>query len=49
MVTLKTDMVNEATASILEMHSIPAQVSKDLFDLLPDSESSNPLEQTMDV
>lgn len=34
-VTLKTAMVKDATAGILEMHSIPAAVSKDLTGALP--------------
>jgi len=33
-VTLQTDAVKDATASILELHSIPAAVSKDLLALL---------------
>ncbi|KAL0022757.1 hypothetical protein WJX77_012242 [Trebouxia sp. C0004] len=34
-VTLQTDAVKDATASILELHSIPAAVSKDMLALLP--------------
>lgn len=33
-VILCTDMVREATAEVLKMHSIPAMVSKDLQDVL---------------
>lgn len=35
-VTLESDAVKDATASILELHSIPAAVSKDLLAFLPD-------------
>lgn len=35
-VTLETDAVKDATASILELHSIPAAVSKDLLAFLPE-------------
>lgn len=40
-VTLRTDMVEDATASILEMHSIPAAVSKDLTGVLPVEQIAN--------
>ena len=40
-VTLRTDMVEDATASILEMHSIPAAVSKDLRSALPGEQTAN--------
>jgi len=35
-VILKAAAVKEATASILELHSIPASVSKDLSTLSPE-------------
>lgn len=40
-ITLKTDMVEDATASILEMHSIPAAVSKDLMAAVPAKQPAN--------
>ena len=40
-VTLKTDMVQDATANILELHSIPAAVSKDLAAVLPEEQSNH--------
>lgn len=40
-VTLKTDMVQNATANILELHSIPAAVSKDLAAVLLDERFDN--------
>lgn len=36
---MKAGGVKDATASILELHSIPAAVSKDLSALLPDMPS----------
>ena len=39
-VTLKTDMVQDATANILELHSIPAAVSKDLAAVFPKEQSN---------
>ena len=36
-VVLQTESARAATAEILEAHSIPAAVSKDLADLLPDA------------
>ena len=40
-VTLRTDMVKDATVSILEMHSIPAAVSKDLTAALSGEQPAN--------
>lgn len=38
-ITLKASGVKDATASVLELHSIPAAISKDLSALLPDMPS----------
>lgn len=40
-ITLRMDMVKDATASILEMHSIPAAVSKDLMAALPEEQPAD--------
>ena len=48
-VTLKTDMVQDATANILELHSIPAAVSKDLAAVVSEEQSNNSSELTEDT
>lgn len=42
-------MVKDATASILEMHSIPAAVSKDLTGVFPGEQIDNSSHQEADT